>query len=75
MDGACYVLSRQTSDPAERSTNRKPDGLWFDGHDEHGRVVLHQYRFDRNSEHGSHLALVYKYDGCVVDTTTPSAEH
>ena len=68
MDGAVYVLSRNTSEPGERSTSRKPDGLWFDGQDEHGRHVQHQYKFDRNSEHGTHLALAYKYDGPVVDT-------
>ncbi len=68
MDGAVYVLSRNTSEPEERSTNRKPDGLWFDGQDEHGRNVQYQYKFDRNSEHGTHLALAYKYDGAVVET-------
>lgn len=67
MDGATYVLSRNTGDPTERSTNRKPDGVWFDGQDEHGRNVQHQYKFDKNSEHGTHLMLVYKYDGQVVD--------
>lgn len=68
MDGAVYVLSRNTSEPEERSTNRKPDGLWFDGQDEHGRNVQHQYKFDRNSDHETHLALAYKYDGAVVET-------
>lgn len=67
MDGAVYVLSRDTSDPAERSTNRKPDGLWFDGQDESGRNVRHSYEFDRNSEHGRHLVLAYKYNGSVAE--------
>lgn len=68
MDGAVYVLSKDTADPENRSTNRKPDGLWFDGQDEHGRNVQHQYKFDRYSEQGSHSVLVYKYDGQVVET-------
>lgn len=68
MDGAVYVLSRNTSDSSERSTNRKPDGLWFDGQDKHGRNVQHQYKFDRNDEYETYSALVYKYDGEVVDT-------
>jgi len=68
MDGAVYVMSKNTSDPDERSTNRKPDGLWFDGEDEHGRNIQHQYKSNKNIEHGPHLALVYKYDGQVVDT-------
>ena len=63
MGGAVYVLSKNTSDPAERSTTRKPDGLWFDGQDEQGRWVQHQYVFDKNSECGTHLALAYKYAG------------
>lgn len=68
MDGAVYVLSRNTGDPKERSTNRKPDGLWFDGMDEHGRDVQHQYAFDRNAEQGDHVTLCYRYSGPVVDT-------
>ena len=68
MDGAKYVLSRNTSDETERSTNRKPDGLWFDSQDEHGRFVQEQYQFDRNSEGVTHLQLVYKYTGQVVET-------
>ena len=79
MDGAIYVLSRDTANPENRSTNRKPDGLWFDGKDEHGRNVQHQYKFDRNSEHGSHIALACKYDGQVVETgiefETESQDH
>jgi hypothetical protein len=70
MDGAVYVLSRNTSDPAEQSTNRKPDGLWFEGEDQHGRPVHHQYKFNRLSEHGDHVTLVYQFDGEVVDTTS-----
>lgn len=68
MDGAVYVLSRNTSDPGERSTNRKPDGLWFDGKDEHGRNVQHQYAFDRNSPEGNHITLCYRYTVAVVET-------
>lgn len=66
MNGAVYVLSRNTMNPAERSTNRKPDGLWFDGQDEYGRNVRYQYVFDKNSDHGTHLALAYKYEGAII---------
>jgi hypothetical protein len=68
MDGAVYVLSRLPSDPAERSTNSKPDGLWFGGEDEHGRNVQHQYKLDKIIEHGNQWVLGYKYDGQVVET-------
>jgi len=68
MDGAHYVLSRKTEDPEERSTNRKPDGLWFDSQDKHGRNVQHQYRFDRLADDSSHQCLCYRYDGEVVET-------
>lgn len=69
MDGAVYVLSKQTSDPQERSTNRKPDGFWFDAMpDDQGRPVQDQYKFDRNADGGNHLTLVYRYDGQVTDT-------
>ena len=36
MNGALYVLSRDRPEP---STNRKPDGLWFDGQDGNGSEV------------------------------------
>ena len=68
MDGAVYVLSRNTSDPAERSTNRKPDGLWFDGQDEHGRNVQHQYAYDRLDDHHVGIAMCYRYTGPLVET-------
>lgn len=68
MDGAIYVLSRETEDHENRSTNRKPDGLWFDGKDEHGRNIQHQYKFDRLDGELSSLCMVYKYDGKVVET-------
>ena len=68
MDGAVYVLSRETSDPQQRSTNRKPDGLWFDGKDEFDRNVQHQYAYDRLAEGGDHVTLCYRYTGPVVDT-------
>lgn len=68
MTGAVYVLSRNTSDPGERSTNRKPDGMWFEGQDETGNWVKHHYEFDRNSENGTHLSLDYKYVGPTSDT-------
>ena len=69
MDGAVYVLSRLTAEPSERSTTRKPDGLWFAGQDEHGRNVQHQYANDRLAEDGgSHVVLCYRYTGPVVET-------
>ena len=79
MDGAVYVLSKNTEIPEERSTNRKPDGLWFDSADERGRNVQQQYVFDRLSEQGNHMTLCYRYDGLCVDTgikmeTSPAKE-
>lgn len=70
LDGAVYVLSQETIDPAKRSTTRKPDGLWFDGTDEHGRNVQYQYVADRVNAGNSpgHVQLVYEYSGQVVDT-------
>lgn len=71
MDGAVYALSRNTSDPAERSTNRKPDGLWFDGQDEHGRNVQHQYKNAGAMplvDCKEPVATWYRYDGPAVDT-------
>ena len=64
MDGAEYVLSRLQDEP---STNRKPDGLWFDAFDDSGRTIKHEYAFDRLNERGTHVALAYKYVGDVVD--------
>ena len=68
MDGAVYVLSKKTEQPEERSTNRKPDGLWFDAKDEHGRNVQHQYAYDRLAGEGDHVTMCYRYTGQVVDT-------
>lgn len=68
MDGAVYALSRETSDPSNRSTNRKPDGLWFDGQDEHGRNVQHQYEFEMLEQMGDDVCQCYRYSGPVVDT-------
>ena len=65
MDGAEYALSRE-----EKSTTRKPDGLWFNGFDEHGRPVQHQYKdaglLDGPGAVG--VTMRYDYDGQVVDT-------
>lgn len=58
MDGAVFVLSRNTT--------IHPDGLWFNGQDEHGRTVQHQYKFDKSDD--DNRALAYKYEGPVVDT-------
>lgn len=68
MDGAVYVLSRNTEQAEERSTNRKPDGMWFDAKDEFGRNVQHQYAYDRLADEGSHVTICYRYTGQVVDT-------
>ena len=68
MDGAVYALSRRTHEPENRSTNRKPDGLWFDAKDEHGRNVQEQYEFDRLADGGDHVTMIYRYTGKVVDT-------
>lgn len=68
MNGAVYVLSQKTEQPEERSTNRKPDGLWFDAKDEHDRNVQHQYMYDHLGEAGDHVTMCYRYTGQVVDT-------
>ena len=68
MDGAVYALSRDTQDPGQRSTNRKPDGLWFDGIDEHGRNVQHPYRNIDVIVPVNCVSMIYKYIGQVVDT-------
>ena len=70
MDGGRYVLAKETGAVGNRSTNRKPDGLWFDGQDEHGRNVQHQYKDSgilEDLERGG-VAMRYVYDGQVVDT-------
>ncbi len=63
MDGAVYTLDRQAT-----NTTRKPDGLWFDGQDEHGRNVQNQYAFDRLAAPGDHVTLCYRFTGQVVET-------
>lgn len=68
MDGAVYALSRETSDPQQRSTNRKPDGLWFDGYDDIGQSCKHEYKFDRLAEGGDHVTMVYRYDAPATNT-------
>lgn len=75
MDGAIYVLSKLTAEPSERSTNRKPDGLWFDAQDEHGRNVQHQYAYDRLAEQGDHAIMCYRYTGPVVETGIEMETH
>jgi hypothetical protein len=65
MDGAEYALSKLREEP---STNRKPDGVWFDAIDDQGRNIKHEYKFDRTGEKGNHVTLEYRYDGIVVDT-------
>lgn len=82
MDGAVYALSRETADVKQRSTTRKPDGLWFDGQDEHGRAVQHQYKQSRGCESVDDIevAIPFDYDGPVVETgiefeTQPDGEH
>ena|SRR3990167_516572 len=62
---ACEIIDQNI--PFGNSTNRKPDGLWFDGQDEHGRQVKHEYAFDRLAPEGDHVTLCYRYDGpCVM---------
>lgn len=63
---ACELIDQNI--PFGKSTNRKPDGLWFDGKDEHGRNVQHQYRDSGTRDHVFGVELLYKYDGHVVDT-------
>jgi len=62
MGGATYTLSRQQGEP---STNRKPDGLWFDRQEECGQWVEDQYGFDRLAEGGDHVTMVYRYGGSI----------
>lgn len=68
MDGAVYVLTKETSEPEGRSTNRKPDGLWFNGYDDLQRHVQHQYEFEFLEQFGDDVCQIYKYTGPVVDT-------
>ena len=64
MDGAMYTISKNNP-----STNRKPDGLWFDGTDEHGRNIQHQYRdAGRLAEDADGAIVQYLYDDAVVET-------
>lgn len=68
MDGATYTLDKKN-----QCTNRKPDGLWFDAQDEHGRWVQHQYKDAGIGQRPSDetfdgVTQYYKYDGPVVDT-------
>jgi hypothetical protein len=64
MDGAIYAISKD-----HPSTNRKPDGLWFDATDEHGRNIQHQYRDAGNlTEDADGVIVQYAYDGAVVET-------
>lgn len=67
MDGVVYVLSKNTAEPSERSTNRKPDGLWFSA-EEDGYIVQHQYAFDRLADQATHLVMCYRYSGPVVES-------
>lgn len=66
MDGAVYLLS---ASDVNRTVSRKPDGLWFNTQDEHGRNVQQQYRktdvmyFDADGG-----VVQYVYDGVVVET-------
>ena len=64
MDGAVYAISKN-----KPSTNRKPDGLWFNATDEHGRNVQHQYRkTDVMYFDGDGGVVQYVYDDAVVET-------
>lgn len=63
MDGAVYALSL-----SEPSTTRKPDGISFDSQEPStGRWMKEEYVYDNCVGDGTHVALVYKYDGQVVD--------
>jgi len=69
MDGAGYAIV---------TDQKAPDGLWFNGKDEHGRNVQNQYVNNGPIEHVSGNAVGYVYDGQVIDTgiefaTEPSA--
>jgi hypothetical protein len=64
MDGAQYPLSKKNDEP---STNRKPDGLWFQAQDENGRWVKEEYEFSRTGEKGDHVTLEYIYVGQCID--------
>lgn len=65
MDGAVYALADRGN------TTRKPDGLWFDGTDEHGRNVQHQYAGGNAMplvDCKEPVCLEYRYTGPVVET-------
>lgn len=72
MDGAVYHLDKD-----EPNTNRKPDGLWFDGQDDTGRFVKHQYEESGKCDMtDGEIALQFIYDGTVEDVTPPDfCEH
>ncbi len=64
MDGAVYHLDKNMP-----QTTRKPDGMWFNAQDEHGRWVQHQYKDTALGDVGeAGVAIHYTYDGPVVDT-------
>lgn len=64
LDGAIYTLEK-----SGENTNRKPDGLWFNGQDEHGRWVQHQYKENGKIDMtDGEIVLSFLYDGPVVDT-------
>lgn len=64
MDGAVYALDNERP-----STNRKPDGLWFDRIDDKGRHVRDEY-VDAGTIEGQLLGvdLKFVYDGETVQT-------
>lgn len=63
MNGAIYVISKD-----HLSTNRKPDGLWFDATNE-GRNIRHQYRdAGQLAEDADGVIVQYVYDGAMVET-------
>lgn len=62
MDGAMYTISKN-----KPSTNRKPDGLWFDGTDEQGRNLQHQYRDAGQllEDADGEVVIQYTYQGAI----------
>lgn len=66
LDGANFDL---TGDEAK--TNRKPDGLWFNTRDEHGRRAQEEYRFVRNIVRGETIYICYEHHGQLVDVHDP----
>ncbi len=76
MDGASYSLAKDAP-----STNRKPDGLWFDRQDDKGRNVRDEYKEAGtiDGENGIGVDIKYLYDGETVESgigfeTEPVAE-